>query len=71
MIRRVFLAIREALRRYFVAGLLFFAPIAITVWAIFSIVGWLDRLLLPRILKLVLPGSYEPRRFRCWARSSH
>jgi len=60
VIRRVFAAVREALRRYFVAGLLFFAPIAITVWAIVSIVRWLDNLLLPRILKLVLPGSYEP-----------
>jgi len=60
MLRRFFAAIRETLRRYFVAGVVFFAPIAITVWAIVSIVRWLDNLILPRLLKLVLPGSYDP-----------
>ena len=30
--------IREAVRRYFVAGVVFFAPIAITIWAIGSII---------------------------------
>jgi uncharacterized membrane protein len=50
----------EATRRYFVAGVVVFAPIGITVWAIASIVIWLDNLLLPRVLKLVLPGVDEP-----------
>ena len=52
--------LREATRRYFVAGVVVFAPIGITLWAIASIVIWLDNLLLPRVLKLVLPGVDEP-----------
>lgn len=43
-------ALRGVFRRYFVAGILFFAPIGITLWAIFWIIGTLDRLLLPRVL---------------------
>jgi uncharacterized membrane protein len=54
--------LREALRRYFVAGILFFAPIGITLWAIASIVVWLDNLLLPPLLKLAIPGLEEPPR---------
>ena len=50
---------REAVRRYFVAGILFFAPIGITIWAIASIVVWLDNLILPAFLKLVIPGLDE------------
>jgi uncharacterized membrane protein len=50
---------REAVRRYFVAGILFFAPIGITIWAIASIVIWLDNLILPAFLKLVIPGLEE------------
>jgi len=51
---------REAIRRYFVAGILFFAPIGVTVWAIASIIVWLDNLLLPRLLKLVMPDVEAP-----------
>ena len=40
---------RRALRRYFVAGILAFAPIGITVWAIAWIIQRLDNLLLPRL----------------------
>jgi len=58
--RRLLVFSREAIRRYFVAGILFFAPIGITIWAIASIVVWLDNLLLPRLLKLVIPGLEEP-----------
>lgn len=58
--RRLLIFSREAIRRYFVAGILFFAPIGITIWAIASIVVWLDNLLLPRVLKLVIPGLEEP-----------
>jgi len=58
--RRTLHLAREALRRYFIAGILFFAPIGITIWAIGSIVVWLDNLLLPRVLKLVIPGMEEP-----------
>jgi len=57
---RILSFIREAIRRYFVAGILFFAPIGVTVWAIASIIIWLDNLLLPRFLKLVLPHVEEP-----------
>jgi len=53
---------REILRSYFVAGILFFAPIGITIWAIASIVVWLDNLLLPALLKLAIPGLEEPPR---------
>ena len=60
MRRRFFSFIREATRRYFVAGILFFAPIGVTVWAIASIIVWLDNLLLPRVIKLVMPGIEDP-----------
>ena len=56
MIRTVWRAVREAVRRYFIAGLLAFAPIAITIWAISWIVTRLDNLLLPRVLQWVVPG---------------
>ncbi len=52
--------IREALRRYFVAGILAFAPIAITIWAIAWIIQRLDNLLLPRVLGLLMPGLDKP-----------
>lgn len=48
------------LRRYFVAGVLTFAPIGITLWAIAWIVQKLDNLLLPRVLKVVFPGVQSP-----------
>ncbi len=60
MTRRIFSWLREATRRYFVAGVVFFAPIGITIWAIWSIVVWLDSLILPRFLKLLIPGLEEP-----------
>jgi uncharacterized membrane protein len=58
--RRFFAFLRETIRRYFVAGILFFAPIGVTVWAIASIIVWLDNLLLPHVIKLVLPGIEDP-----------
>jgi len=58
MIRRAFDAVRAALRRYFIAGVLFFAPIGITIWATVSIIRWLDNLILPRLLRLIAPGDY-------------
>jgi len=58
--RRILLLLREAVRRYFVAGVLFFAPIGITIWAIASIVVWLDNLILPKFLQLVIPGLEDP-----------
>lgn len=44
--------VREALGRYFVTGVLAFAPIGITIWAIAWIIQRLDNLLLPRVLAL-------------------
>ena len=60
MLRRFFTALKEVVRRYFVAGILLFAPLGITAWAIGSIIVWLDNLLLPRLIKLVVPGIDEP-----------
>jgi uncharacterized membrane protein len=59
MLKRIWHAFREAVRRYFVAGLLAFAPIAITMWAIAWIVRQLDNLLLPHVLNWFLPSSIE------------
>ena len=57
-LRRWAVALRGIFRRYFVAGVLFFAPIGITLWAIFWIIGYLDRLILPRVLTWV--GISDP-----------
>jgi uncharacterized membrane protein len=51
---------RAGLWRYFVAGILAFAPLGITIWAIAWIIQRLDNLLLPRLLSLVYPGLEEP-----------
>ena len=56
MLGRIWRAVADATRRYFVAGLLAFAPIGITVWAIAWIVRKLDALLLPPLLKLLFPS---------------
>ncbi len=42
MIRRAYQFMRDATRRYFVAGMLAFAPIGITIWFVIWIVGLLD-----------------------------
>ncbi len=57
---RLWHGLLEAIRRYFVAGLLVFAPIGITIWAIFWIVQRLDNLLLPAVLRLVFPDVEDP-----------
>jgi uncharacterized membrane protein len=62
MFRRLWGWLKEATRRYFVAGVVFFAPIGITIWAIASIVVWLDNLILPHVLRLVFPGLEDPPR---------
>jgi len=61
LIRRAVSGIRETLRRYFVAGLLAFAPLGVTLWAIFWLVQRLDNLVLPRVLDLLLPGLFGLR----------
>ena len=62
MIRRIWHWLAEATRRYFVAGVVFFAPIGVTIWALGSIIVWLDNLLLPHLLKFLIPGIDEPVR---------
>ncbi len=57
---RILHSVRTVLRRYFVAGILTFAPIGITIWAIAWIVQRLDNLLLPRVLNLLYPGVQDP-----------
>lgn len=60
--RGFFGEIREALRRYFVTGILVFAPIAVTIWSIFWIFQKLDNILLPHVLRLAFPDVEEPPR---------
>jgi uncharacterized membrane protein len=62
MWRRMLARTREVLGRYFVAGVLAFAPIGITIWAIGWIIQRLDNLLLPRLLDLVFPAVEQPPR---------
>ena len=57
---RIGRAITETTRRYFIAGLLAFAPIGITIWAIAWIIQRLDNLLLPRLIAWVSPGLDAP-----------
>ncbi|MDH3521766.1 MAG: DUF502 domain-containing protein [Myxococcales bacterium] len=60
MKRRLWGWVSDALRRYFVAGILAFAPLGITIWAIAWIIQRLDNLLLPHLLSLLFPGLEEP-----------
>lgn len=55
MMKRLLQLIGDATRRYFAAGVLLFAPIGMTLWAIIWIVDTLDNLLLPGFLQLI-PG---------------
>jgi len=52
--------LRAAIRSYFMAGLLAFAPIGITLWAIVWIVQKLDSLLLPPVIAWLAPSLEEP-----------
>jgi uncharacterized membrane protein len=60
VVRRIWNAIWDATRRYFVAGLVAFAPIGITFWAIAWIIQRLDNLLLPRLLSWLFPNLEQP-----------
>lgn len=57
---RIWPRVRAALRRYFVAGLLVFAPVGITIWSILFIVGRLDNLLLPKVIDWLFPTLEKP-----------
>lgn len=60
MLSRLWAQARTVLGRYFVAGILAFAPLGITIWAIAWIIQRLDNLLLPRVLKVLFPGVEDP-----------
>ncbi len=60
LISRAWHATWSAIRRYFVAGLVAFAPIGITFWAIAWIVERLDNLLLPQVVAWLFPGMEHP-----------
>jgi uncharacterized membrane protein len=60
LFRRLWRALVRATRLYFVAGLLAFAPIGITLWAIAWIIERLDNMLLPPLLQAVSPGRASP-----------
>jgi len=62
MARRLLARVREVLGRYFVAGVLAFAPIGVTIWAIGWIIQRLDNLLLPRLVELLFPNLEDPPR---------
>lgn len=55
MFKRIQKSMTRLLWQYFVAGLLAVAPIGITVWAIWSVVRYLDNLILPRLPDLGIP----------------
>ncbi|MCH7867458.1 MAG: DUF502 domain-containing protein [Myxococcales bacterium] len=63
IISRAWNAIWTATRLYFVAGLVAFAPIGITFWAIAWIVQRLDNLLLPRVVSWLFPALEQPIEF--------
>ena len=60
MITRLWKRLAAVTRAYFLAGLLAFAPIAITFWAITWIIQRLDSLLLPRLVQALSPGLDQP-----------
>ena len=56
--RRVF----ASLRANFLTGVVVIAPIGLTVWLIWSVVGWIDGFVLPFV-----PAAYDPQRLiRDW-----
>lgn len=48
------------LRAYFLAGLVITAPVAITLWAIWSFVTWVDHLIKPLLPTVYNPDHYLP-----------
>ncbi|MGE0564412.1 MAG: DUF502 domain-containing protein [Pseudolabrys sp.] len=48
------------LRNYFLTGLVVAGPVAITIWLIWSVITWVDRLITPLIPPLYRPETYLP-----------
>lgn len=53
-------SIGARLRAYFLAGLVITAPVAITLWAIWSFITWVDGLIKPLVPRQYDPDSYLP-----------
>lgn len=51
-----------ALRNNFIAGLVVIAPIGLTLWLIWTVVGWVDSFVWPFV-----PASYHPEELVNWA----
>ncbi|MEO0358736.1 MAG: hypothetical protein AAF386_10685, partial [Pseudomonadota bacterium] len=47
-----------SLRSNFLTGLIIIAPIGLTAWLIWTVVGWIDGFVLP-----LVPDAYQPDRF--------
>jgi uncharacterized membrane protein len=45
----------SGLRNSFLTGIVVIAPVGLTVWLIWSVIGWIDGFVLPFV-----PGSYQP-----------
>ncbi|MCP5041505.1 MAG: DUF502 domain-containing protein [bacterium] len=60
LLRRAWHGLWSATRRYFLAGLVAFAPIGITLWATAWIVRQLDNMLLPPVVNWLFPGAEQP-----------
>ena len=52
--RRIF----GALRNSFLTGLVVIAPIALTIWLIWSVIGWIDGFVLPWV-----PDTFQPEQY--------
>ena len=48
----------SALRSNFLTGLVVIAPVALTIWLIWSVIGWVDGVVLPFV-----PTPYQPEQF--------
>lgn len=46
------------LRSSFLTGIVVFAPVALTIWLIWSIMGWIDGFVLP-----LVPGRFNPEQY--------
>lgn len=60
MMRRIWQAVFDATRRYFVAGLVALSPIVVTLAAIAWIIRTLDNLLLPQVIEWFVPNLDAP-----------
>ena len=60
MLGRIGQMLLQAIRRYFIAGLVALAPLVVTIAAIAWIIGTLDSLLLPRVIDWFVPGLETP-----------